>query len=160
VTVGAVGVEATVVVVVVVVVVVEVGATVVVVVALGRAAPLPDELVERTAKHTVSPTNNGVVSDAELRRNNRACGTLKRAANRVHESFANTRCVEVHCGEGFTLRASDEAMFAALAAAAPPVLDAAAPAPSDETTTNIAAVIATRAARSLRISLLYAVSKK
>jgi hypothetical protein len=71
VTVGAVGV-ATVVVVVVVVVVVEVGATVVVVVALEPAAPPPDELVERTAKHTMSPMNSGVVSDAELRRNNRA----------------------------------------------------------------------------------------
>jgi hypothetical protein len=104
VTVGAVGVAT--VVVVVVVVVVEVGATVVVVVE--PAAPPPDALVERTAKHTVSPMNNGVESEAELRRNNRACGTLKRAANRVHESFGNTRCVEVHCGEGFTLDAAVE----------------------------------------------------
>jgi hypothetical protein len=110
-------------VVVVVVVVVEVGATVVVVVALGRAAapvepaaPPPDEFDERTAKHTVSPINSGVVSDAELRRNNRVCGTLKRAERRDHESFANTRCVEVHCGDGFTLSAGDEAMFEALAA--------------------------------------------
>jgi len=60
----------------------------------------PAELVARTARHTVSPMNSGVASDAELRRNNRACGTLKRAANRVHESFGNARCVEVHCGEG------------------------------------------------------------
>ena len=72
-TVGAVGVEATVVVVVVVVVVVEeVGATVVVVVEAVPAAPPADELVERTAKHTALPMNSGVVSDAELRRNNRA----------------------------------------------------------------------------------------
>jgi hypothetical protein len=93
--------------------------------------------------------NNGVESEAELRRNNRACGTLKRAANRVHESFGNTRCVEVHCGEGFTLgEAGTAAVFAA------------APAPSDETTTNIAAVIAMRATRSLSIFLLYAASKK
>ncbi len=155
-TVGEVGVEATVVVVVVVVVVVEVGATVVVVVALGRAAPPvepaalpPDELVERTAKHTVSPMNSGVVSDAELRRNNRAWGTLKRAARRVHESFANTRCVEVHCGEGFTL---GEAGTTAVLAAAP--------APSDETTINMAAIIAMRPTRCLDISLLYAVSNK
>ena len=146
VTVGAVGV-ATVVVVVVVVVVVEVGATVVVVVALEPAAPPPDELVERTAKHTVSPMNNGVVSDAELRRNNRACGTLKRAANRVHESFANTRCFEVHCGEGLTLgEAGTAAVFAA------------APAPSDETTINIVAIITTRPNGFLDILLLYAAS--
>ena len=130
-TVGAVGVEATVVVVVVVVVVVEVGVTVVVVVALEPAAPPPEELVARVARHTVSPMNSGVESDAELRRNNRACGTLKRADNRVHESFANTRCVEVHCGEGFTLgEAGTAAVFAA------------APAPSDETTASIAAIIA------------------
>jgi hypothetical protein len=158
VTVGAVGVV-TVVVVVVVVVVEEVGATVVVVVALEPAAapvepvaPPPDELVARVARHTVSPMNSGVASEAELRRNNRACGTLKRAANRVHESFANTRCVEVHCGEGFTLSAGDEAMFEALAAAAP--------APSDETTASIAAVIAMQPTRRLNIPLLYAVSKK
>jgi ApbE superfamily uncharacterized protein (UPF0280 family) len=74
---------------------------------------------------------------------------LKRAANRVQESFANTRCVEVHCGEGFTLgEAGTVAVFAA------------APAPSDETTTNIAAVIAMRPTRCLDISLLYAVSNK
>jgi hypothetical protein len=55
----------------------------------------------------------------------------------------------VHCGEGFTLgEAGTAAVFAA------------APAPSDETTTNIAAVIAMRATRSLSIFLLYAVSKK
>jgi hypothetical protein len=108
----------------------------VVVVALGRAAapvepaaPPPDELVERTAKHTVSPINSGVVSEAELRRNNRACGTLKRAARRDHESFANTRCVEVHCGEGFTL---GEAGTAAPAALAPAVVAAEAPLPSVE----------------------------
>jgi hypothetical protein len=71
VTVGAVGVEATVVVV-VVVVVVEVGTTVVVVVEAVPAAPPADELVERTAKHTMSPMNSGVVSEAELIRNNRA----------------------------------------------------------------------------------------
>jgi hypothetical protein len=135
--------------VVVVVVVVEVGATVVVVVEAVPAAPPPDELVERTAKHTVSPTNSGVVSDAELRRNNRAWGTLKRAARRVHESFANTRCVEVHCGEGFTL---GEAGTTAVLAAAP--------APSDETTINMAAIIAMRPTRCLDISLLYAVSNK
>lgn len=147
-TVGAVGVEATVVVV-VVVVVVEVGTTVVVVVEAVPAAPPADELVERTAKHTMSPMNSGVVSEAELIRNNRACGTLKRAARRDHESFANTRCVEVHCGEGFTLgEAGTVAVFAA------------APAPSDETTTNIAAVIAMRPTRCLDISLLYAVSNK
>jgi hypothetical protein len=138
VTVGAVGV-ATVVVVVVVEVVVEVGAMVVVVVALVRAAPPvepaappPDALVERTAKHTVSPMNSGVVSDAELRRNNRPCGTLKRAANRVHESFGNTRCVEVHCGDGFTLSAGGTAAPAALAAVAPAALAAEAPLPSVE----------------------------
>jgi hypothetical protein len=75
--------------------------------------------------------NSGVESDAELRRNNLACGTLKRAANRVHESFGNTRCVEVHGGEGFTLgEAGTAAVFAA------------APAPSDETTASIAAIIA------------------
>jgi hypothetical protein len=136
-------------VVVVVVVVVEVGATVVVVVEAVPAAPPPDELVERTAKHTVSPMNSGVVSDAELRRNNRAWGTLKRAARRVHESFANTRCVEVHCGEGFTL---GEAGTTAVLAAAP--------APSDETTINMAAIIAMRPTRCLDISLLYAVSNK
>ncbi|MFZ9707307.1 MAG: hypothetical protein ACO3CG_05650 [Ilumatobacteraceae bacterium] len=150
-TVGAVGVEATVVVVVVVVVVVEeVGATVVVV--FEPAAPPPDELdelVARVARHTVSPMNSGVVSDAELRRNNRAWGTLKRAARRVHESFANTRCVEVHCGEGFTLgETGTAAVFAA------------APAPSDETTINMAAIIAMRPTRCLDISLLYAVSNK
>jgi hypothetical protein len=60
--------------------------------------------------------NSGVESDAELRRNNRAWGTLKRADNRVQESFANTRCVAVHCGEGFTLNAGDEAIVEALAA--------------------------------------------
>jgi hypothetical protein len=60
--------------------------------------------------------NSGVESDAELRRNNLACGTLKRAANRVHESFGNTRCVEVHCGEGLAIRAGDEARVEALAA--------------------------------------------
>jgi hypothetical protein len=108
VTVGAVGV-ATVVVVVVVVVVVEVGATVVVVVALVRAAPPPDELVARLERHTVSPMKSGVVSDAELRRNNRAWRTLNRAAKRVHESLANTRCVEVHCGEGLAPTLGDEA---------------------------------------------------
>jgi len=91
------------------------------------AAPAPDEpaeLVARTARHTVSPMNSGVVSDAELRRNNRACGTLNRAARRDHESFGNTRCVEVHCGEGLTFSADNDSMLEALAAAAP--------APSDE----------------------------
>jgi hypothetical protein len=55
----------------------------------------------------------------------------------------------VHCGEGFTLgEAGTAAVFAA------------APAPSDETTTNIAAIIAIQPTRRLNIPLLYAVFKK
>ena len=96
-------------VVVVVVVVVDVGTIVVVVVVVVVVVDVGTlvALMVRTEIQTLSPTNSGVASDDELRRNNRACGTLNRAAIRDHESFGNTRCVEVHCGEGCARVAGD-----------------------------------------------------
>lgn len=149
---GATGNDTEVVVVVVVVVdVVDVGTIVVVVVVVVDVGTLV-ALMVRTEIQTLSSTNSGVAIDAELRRNNRACGTLNRAARRDHESFGNTRCVEVHCGEGLTFSADNDSMLEALAAAAP--------APSDDTTANIAAVIAMRATRPLDICSPYAISNK
>jgi hypothetical protein len=131
-------------VVVVVVVVVDVGTVVVVVVVevvvvVVVVTPL-DELVLRTARHTLSPTKSGVVSSAELRRNNRACGTLNRAARRDHESFGNTRCVDAHCGDGCTRVAGDTT------------------AEAGATTPSRASTTAAPRSRRGRISLLYAKS--
>lgn len=122
--------------------------------------PSPAELELRKVRHTLSPTNSGVVSDAELIRNNLDWGTLKRAARRVHESFGSTRCVAEHCGESFTLNEREAAALPALDAVVPTALDVATPAPSEELTTNIAAIVATRPTRRLDIFLRYAVCKK
>jgi hypothetical protein len=131
-------------VVVVVVVVVDVGTVVVVVVVevvvvVVVVTPL-DALLLRTARHTLSPTKSGVVSSAELRRNNRACGTLNRAARRDHESFGNTRCVDAHCGDGCTRVAGDTTAAAGA------------------TTPSRASTTAAPRSRRGRIALLYAKS--
>lgn len=58
---------------------------------LGRGAVTPEGLVLRVEMQTLLPTKRGVVNVAPFILRRRACGTLNRAARRVHESLFNTR---------------------------------------------------------------------
>lgn len=78
----------------------------------------------RTETHTLSPARSGVLNDAPLIRSRRARGTLSRAANRVHDSFDDTRRVELHCGESVTLDATGAAASTALDTGIAPTSDA------------------------------------